>query len=216
MTYAGLAAEAAACLSSLDRQAGQLAEIDRQISVTEAGEARLREQAALHARVAGMLTTVGEQAQETARARVEALATKALQVIFGEEHQFLLRPGERGGQATLELVIRSDYPDGAVETGVLSARGGGMAAVISYVLQLVVLLLTPELRNVLWLDESFAHVSASFEPRVAEFLRQVADKARVQHVLVTHSPVYADYADETVRVSLGPDGVSIVQRGESE
>lgn len=203
--------------SELDRRAGQLEQLQRQISETEAELEDLRCQAGLHARVALRLTATGELAQETARVRVEDLATRALQVIFGSEHAFVLKTGDRGGQATLDLLVRSAYPDGrVVETGILEARGGGMAAVVGFVLRLVKLLLTPDTRNLLFLDETFAHVSAGFEPRVGEFLRLVCDRTGAQVVLVTHSPVYGDFADQAVRLEQGADGVTIVHRGESE
>jgi hypothetical protein len=214
---AALARAVSARRSELDRRAGQLEQLQRQISVTEAELENLRHQADLHARVALRLTATGELAQETARLKVEDLATRALQVIFGSEHAFVLKPGTSGGQATLDLLVRSAYPDGrVVETGILEARGGGMAAVIGFVLRLVKLLLTPEIRNILFLDESFGHVSAGFEPRVAEFLRLVCDRTDVQVVLVTHSTVYGDFADQAVRLEQGADGVTIVHRGESE
>jgi hypothetical protein len=203
--------------SELDRRAGQLEQLQHQIGVTETELAGLRAQAGLHARVALRLTATGELAQETARAKVEDLATRALAVIFGPEHAFVLKPGDRGGQATLDLLVRSAYPDGKiVETGILEARGGGMAAVLGYVLRLVKLLLTPEIRNILFLDETFGHVSASVEPRVAEFLRLVSDRTGVQHVLITHSTVYGDFADQAVRLEQGADGITVVHRGESE
>lgn len=214
---AALARAVSARRSELDRRAGQLEQLQRQISVTEAELEDLRLQADLHARVALRLTATGELAQETARLKVEDLATRALQVIFGPEHAFVLKPGTSGGQATLDLLVRSAYPDGrVVETGILESRGGGMAAVIGFVLRLVKLLLTPEIRNILFLDESFGHVSAGFEPRVAEFLRLVCDRTDVQVVLVTHSTVYGDFADQAVRLEQGADGVTIVHRGESE
>jgi ABC-type branched-subunit amino acid transport system ATPase component len=103
-----------------------------------------------------------------------------------------------------------------VETSVLDARGGGMAAVAGFVLRLVVLLLTPGARRFLALDESFAHVSASYEPRVAEFLREVADKAGVQVLLITHSTAFSDLADARYRLTLGADGITQVHEGESE
>lgn len=89
-------------------------------------------------------------------------------------------------------------------------------AVVGFVLRLVVLLLTPGARRFLALDESFAHVSASYEPRVAEFLREVADKAGVQIMLVTHSNAYGDLADAKYRLVLGADGKTEVFEGESE
>jgi hypothetical protein len=201
----------------LDCQAGQAEQLAAQISATESELAGYRALAELNARAGALLTTIGEETQEVARGKVQELATRALQVIFGPEHEFLLKPGERGGQATLELLVRTQYPGGAViETGVLEARGGGMAAVVGYVLRLVVLLLTPDLDNVLFLDESFGHVSARYEGRVAEFMAEVARKAGVQQLLITHSPTYADYADQAVRLELNEAGVTVVHRGESE
>jgi hypothetical protein len=201
----------------LDRQAGQAEQLAVQISETEAEIERYRVLAERERLAGALLTTIGELTQETARAKVEQLATHALQVVFGTHHSFHLRPGERGGQATLEMIIRSQYPDGeVVETGVVDARGGGLAAVVGFVLRLVMLLLTPELANILWLDEPFAMVSAFHEPLVAAFVAEVTRRARVQVVLSTHSQVYGDFADETIRLTQGLDGVTVVHRGESE
>jgi ABC-type lipoprotein export system ATPase subunit len=84
------------------------------------------------------------------------------------------------------------------------------------VLLLVVLLLTPGARRIFFLDESFGMVSAEYEPRLAEFLREVADKAGVQIVLITHSRAYDDLADASYELSLGADGATrCVQGGAS-
>lgn len=214
---AALLAEVQQRRRQLDVLSGQVAQLAEQISATEAEVAKYRALSEREARAAALLTTIGELAQETARDKVQQLATRALQAIFGPEHEFILKPGERAGQATLELRVRTTLPGHpVVETGVLDARGGGLAQVVAFVLRLVVLLLTPDVANVLWMDEPFGMVSTSYEARVAEFLREVAHKAKVQLMLVTHSPVYADYADEAVRLELNSAGVTVVHRGESE
>jgi DNA repair ATPase RecN len=212
----GLCAVIARCRQAVEREAGQAELVAAQGAAAEADVARLEAAVALHVKVQALLTTIGEEAQETARGQVEGLATRALQVIFGPELSFHLVPGERGGQATLELVIRSDYGGTVTETAVLEARGGGMAAVVGFVLRLVVLLLTDGARRFLAMDETFAHVSESYASGVAEFLREVADKAGVQLLLITHSPVYGDYADANLRLVLGPDGITQVHEGETE
>lgn len=215
--HSGLLAAVQSRRQQLDRLAGQAEELTGQISVVEA-EIEGHRAVSERERLAGaVLTSFGEQTQETARTKVEQLATRALQVVFGPHHSFHLRAGERGGQATLEIVIRSQYPGGeTVETGVLDARGGGLAAVVGFVLHLVVLLLTPELANILFLDEPFAWVSTSYEARVAEFLAEVVRKARVQVMLVTHSAVYGEYADVSIRLTQDQAGGTVVHRGESE
>jgi hypothetical protein len=203
---AALAARVAARRRQLDREAGRAQQVVADGMAAEAAIAVLEHQVDTCAKTAALLTTFGEEAQEDARAQFEAWASRALQMIFGTELTFGLTAGESGGQTTLEPVIRSVYGGTITETSVLGARGGGMAAVTGFVMRLVMLLHTPGARRVLFLDESFGMASKEFEPRIAEFLREVADKAGVQIVLVTHSDAYSDLADLEIRLALGEDG----------
>ena len=200
----------------LDRESGEAAQVARQGKEAKAKVAACRESLELHEKACALLTTIGEQRQESARRQVEELVTRALQVIFAENLSFHMTQSVKANRSEVDFTIRSTYGDDIVETPVLDARGGGMAAVVGFVLRLVVLLLTPGARRFLALDESFAHVSASYEPRVAEFLREVADKAGVQILLVTHSTAFGDLADTRYRLVLGPAGVTEVHEGESE
>lgn len=211
-----LAAEVTARRRELDLAAGRAQQVALAGKAVEAEIAALEQKAELNAKVAALLTTIGERAQENARARFEVLATRALRVIFGPELSFGLVPGESGGQPTLEPVIRSDHGGTITETPVLEARGGGMAEVTGFVMRLVMLLLTPKARRALFLDETFGFVSAEFTARVAEFLREVADKAHVQITLVTHDPLYGQYADQCIRLVPGENGRTRAVEGESE
>jgi hypothetical protein len=211
--------------SLLDRQQGQAEALEYRIGQANSKVAELNLARETQRVAATVLTAFAQEAQETTQHQIEGLVTRALQVVFGENLSFHMIPGERGSQATLEFVLRTTIksPKGDldssvefVDTPVMDARGGGMAAVVGFVLRLVVLLLTPGARKVLVLDESFAHVSASYETRVAEFLREVADQAGVQLILVTHSTAYSDLADVRYRITQGLDGVSIIHEGETE
>jgi DNA repair exonuclease SbcCD ATPase subunit len=203
--------------SVLDKQAGEAMSLAKRGQAAEAERDRLRARLETCEKTCKLLTTIGEQEQDIARAQVEGLVTRALQVVFGEELSFRLKPGTRGNQAVLDLLLVSQYGGTTVETPVMEARGGGMAAVVGFALRLVILLLTPEyeVRRLLVLDETFAHVSASYEPRVAEFLREVADKAGVQVLLVTHSNAYGEKADSRYRLSLA-GGFTEVHPNETE
>jgi predicted ATPase len=183
------------------------------------GEAGLRIQAEVaqlqalqetHAKVSGLLTSLGEQAQKQAQERLEELVTRGLQVIFGTELSFHVIQSVKANQAVTEFVIRSEYDGMTVDTSVMDARGGGMAAVTGFMIRLVVLLLTPRARRVLFLDETFRFVSREYEGRLAEFLAEVAERAGVQLVLVTHSDAYDDVADVKYRLELGSDGLASV------
>jgi hypothetical protein len=209
--FTELAADVRQQASSLDRQAGQATAVATAGKAAQARVEELRAQVELHRQVAALYTEIGEAAQETAREHVEDLGTRALQMVFGEHMGLFLQPGERGGQATLDVMIRTVYGTKTVETPVMEATGGGVANVVGFVLRLVMLLLTPGARRFLMLDESFGMVSAEFEPRVAEFLAEVAAKANVQVALVTHSKAYGEHADRHIELEPGPDGSTVVK-----
>lgn len=174
---------------------------------------RLREQLELHEKVLGVLTSVGEARQESVQRQVEGLVTRALQVIFEENLSFHLVPAVKANRVEIDFMLRSRYGDTEIDTPVLEARGGGMACVVGFVLHLVVLLLTPGARRIMFLDEPFGMVSAEYEPRVADFLREVADKAGMQIYMNTHSHAYDDLADMSYELSLGPDGATKCVQG---
>ena len=94
-----------------DTEAGQASVIGRQGKAARAEAARLRESLELHEKVLGVLTSVGEARQESAQRQVEALVTRALQAIFGEELSFHLVPSVKGSQAVIDFVLRSRYGD---------------------------------------------------------------------------------------------------------
>ena len=116
-----------------DREAGEAAVIGRQGKAARAEVARLRESLELHEKVLGVLTSVGEARQESAQRQVEGLVTRALQAIFEENLSFHLVPSVKGNQAVIDFVLRSRYGDTEIDTPVLDARGGGMAAVVGFV-----------------------------------------------------------------------------------
>jgi DNA repair exonuclease SbcCD ATPase subunit len=205
-----LAEQVRVARSLVDREAGEARALAKAGKSAQARVAVLQEQIELHDRVLGLLTKVGEERQTHAQEAVEGLVTRGLQTIFDESLTFHVVQSIRAGQAQVEFVIRSAHGDQVVETPVMDARGGGMAAVVGLLLRLVVLLLTPGARRVLFLDETFGMVSREYETRVAEFLREVCDKAAVQVILVTHSDAFDDFADARYRLSLGVDGATVV------
>jgi len=73
--------------------------------------------------------------------------------------------------------------------------------VVGFLVRLSVLLLGAN-RRLLLLDETFAQLSAGYEPALAEWLGDVAEKAEVQLIMVSHSDAYAEHADTVYRTKL--------------
>jgi DNA repair ATPase RecN len=76
-----------------------------------------------------------------------------------------------------------------------NSRGGGVVNVAAFLLTIVIqLLLDPKARTFI-LDERFAHVSARFVPNIGELLQELAQRMKIQVLLITHQPELAEAAD---------------------
>lgn len=191
-----------------ERRAGAARQLGVDGMRVQAEVARLTAEMERHEKCSRLATQLGETTQKNAQTQLEQLVTRGLQVIFGTELSFHVENSVKANQAVTEFVIRSTYDGGhIVDTPVMDARGGGMASVVGFMIRLVVLLLTPMVRRVLFLDESFGMLSKDFEGRLAEFIAEVAARAAVQVFLVTHSDAYDDFADSRLRITPGPGGL---------
>lgn len=188
----------------VDRQRGEAHALATQGKTLLTEIAQLNQVVDLHEKAGHVLTAIGEQRQSQAQRQIETLVTQGLQNIFDDKLTFHLVPGVRAKAPIVDFVVRSTLDDGTiVETDVLAARGGGLAATIGFLLRLVILLLSRQRQDtVLFLDETFAHVSAEYVPRLIEFLKDLVAKTGVQIVLVTHEEAFLEAADTVYRFQL--------------
>lgn len=133
---------------------------------------------------------------------VEQLVGYGLATVFTDlELRFRLQVDtKRGAQSVEPRLI-----DGAVDAPILDAFGGGPAALVAFLLRLLVckrLGLAP----VLLLDEPFAFVSAQYVEPLAVFLRELAKVAGVTLVLVTQDRTYLPHATHAYEVASSANG----------
>lgn len=197
----------------LEQHKGQVYALAERGKQLQAEIDELAQIADLHAKAGYVLTAIGEQRQDTAQRAIETLVTEGLHSIFGDDLSFHLVPGVRAKTPVVDMIVRSQLADGTtVDTDVLDARGGGLAAVVGFLLRLVILLLSRQRQDtVLLLDETFAHVSADYLPRLIEFLKDLVAKTGVQIVMVTHDESFLDAADTVYRFEL-VDGITKVTK----
>lgn len=171
-------------------------------------------------RVSGVLGKLAAERDATARAQVESLVTAGLTAVFGdggEQLSFHLVESTLRNSTNIDFIVRTTKPDGEViETDVMSARGGGVAAVIGMLLRVVLILLTRQtgqpVSDTLVLDETLAMLSADRLEAASAFLRTLVDSAGLQVIMVTHQDPLTEAADVVHRLRLDPDGVTRVQR----
>jgi predicted nucleic acid-binding Zn-ribbon protein len=87
-------------------------------------------------RVAGLFNSLGEERQIKAQQNIEGIVTRGLQMIFDESLSFHILQSVKNKTAVVDFVVRTTLPDNSiVETGVLDARGGGLAATVGFLLR---------------------------------------------------------------------------------
>src|SRR6188474_1634824 len=128
--------------SALDQRIGEQHALEALQTRTSAEVERLKGEMVELDQVASLLTSIGEDQQLKAQQAIEALVTEGLQTIFDDSLSFHILQKVNGKTATVEFMVQTALPgDRVVATSVLEARGGGLAAVIGFLLRLVVLLL---------------------------------------------------------------------------
>lgn len=161
-----------------------------------------------------LFNSLGEEKQIKAQETIEGIVTKGLQMIFDDTLSFHILQSTKAKAANVDFIIRTTLPGSTVDTGVLDARGGGVAATVGFLLRLVVLMLQTGTKqeSILVLDETFAHVSAEYLEPLNQFIREIVDKSGIQILMVTHQPELAEYADAVYRFGTDSKGMTKVHK----
>ena len=154
------------------------------------------------------LAQFADERQEQVLHTIEAIASVGLSQIFNEPMELKIEQVTRARRVEMDIRVKT----GTLETPILEARGGGLAAVAGFLLRASIVLLTPQARKILILDEVFAMLSEDYVPRVAEFLHELCEKTGLQIILVTHQEEFAEAADKVLKIEkIAPNTSRLVE-----
>lgn len=188
-----------AARTAQERQTGEAESLRARLAELQADLKVQQDQVSLLEKAALVLSRIGEERQQKMQEQIETLITSGLQTIFEQDMSFHIVSSVKGKSSTVEFIVRSKLGSGqVVETPVMESRGGGLASIVGFLLRIVILLLSRKDNDkaTLFLDETFGMVSAKYETKLAEFLRELVDKTGIQIILVTHSNAYSEIADK--------------------
>ena len=135
---------------------------------------------------------------------IERLIQYGLRVVFPDLGLgFRLDTTEKRGGPWVEPLLV-----GPVEGPILDSFGGGPASLVAFLLR-VLTLKRAGLAPVLLLDEPFTPVSSGYRDLVGKLLRELADKAGLTIVMVTHDTTYLEFATKGYQIDTGTDGAAV-------
>jgi len=171
----------------------------------------LKEEVTVYTDVALLFQTFSEQEQRAIQDKFEQLISYGLTLVFGDRFKrFRLNAGVERNQVVLNPTLVFEVDAGVeVTSGIMGAHGGGPADVIGFMLKLLVIIFNgkDKVRPILFLDETFSHLSDEYLPAMAQVIRKFVDElgTDLQIVLVTHQKEFAEVADVAYKFSLNED-----------
>lgn len=186
-------------------------ELDIKRQILETVEARTRkdivdlgEEMVLLEKTSDVLNSLAKTSREKTIGLIETLVTHALRSIWEEPFDFRIETVEKRGVTQDQPKLLKD----GVEASIMDGHGGGIVNVVAFVLRLIFILKKkPALRKVVFLDEPFAYVSANYQPKVGELLRELTEKLGIDMLMVTHQEILESYADLVYTLKATNDGV---------
>lgn len=127
--------------------------------------------------------------------QIEMTVTEGLQSVFGEDIHLEITNKMVGARSETVFSLVSQTEEGELRTSIMDSRGGGVAAIVGFLIQAVLVLLTPELRPIIFLDEAFRAVSSDYQIPLGEFISDLCERTGLQVVLVTHNAEIVQTAD---------------------
>lgn len=141
------------------------------------------------------LANFADERQAQVYRQLEVTVSEGLQSVFEEDIRLEVENKMVGSRAETVFTLVSNTEEGELRTGIMDSRGGGVSAVVGFLIQAVLVLLTPNMRPLLALDETFRNVSTDLQGRLGEWISDLCNKTGLQVILVTHQPEIAEHAD---------------------
>lgn len=155
---------------------------------------------------------------ELIQSNVHAIAdfiTQGLKAIFYDQDIECFAVAEpKRNSVSVTFNVRHHTADGVVEGHPLKSFGGGVAAVIDLILRAMCIVRSPDVRNVMVLDESLVAISDEYVTPTAAFIRDMCMQFDMSVLLVTHKKAFVEHADAVYHATRTPAGRFALKRGE--
>lgn len=187
---------------NLDRRVGQYSALEKQKSTLESQIIELKTDIDLYDKAVIILNSIAEERQNRVQQQIEDIVTRGLQTIFGTHLSFHVVQTKTGNRSEVDFMLRTQFPDGSyMENEVMQANGGGVSAVVGFLIQAVYVLLSGIKDKLLKLDEIFAHLSQGFLEPMAEFIRELVDNTDLRVLMITHQEEFSGIADKLYKLT---------------
>ena len=167
--------------------------------------------ATVHRKASAFFQSMSDQESQRFQTNLETLVTAGLQVVFKEPMKFCIEIGTERNTINVHFFVDSLVNGHQAKLDILTAKGGGVADVVAFLLQFLMVYYLPNRRRLIIGDEPWKNLSADYKTRFASFVKMICEKAGMQVIMVTHDLEYTDVADKVYRFTLDGQGLTSVE-----
>jgi hypothetical protein len=150
-----------------------------------------RELTGILLQVVELYKELGGENEQQVLERVQDFVSYGLSAVFGEGYKFLTKIRTEGRELRVEFGIETN----GLQTSVIGAKGGGVAEVVSILMQLFFILVDKSLSRFVVLDAALIHLSERYWKNMSQLLSEICSKSDIQILLMAHAGDYGSYAD---------------------
>ncbi|VVB50686.1 Uncharacterised protein [uncultured archaeon] len=151
----------------------------------------LQEQMKVLEQAGETLKRIGEQKKKATIEMFERVVTMAVKEVFGFDYKFVIEVSAEKKVLTKFKLLQND----GLELDIMTSCGGGVVDVVAFVLKALMLAsIRPQREPIMFLDESFSHVSSEYVPKVAMLLKSLSEQLNMRFLLVTHQHAFLEVA----------------------
>lgn len=142
--------------------------------------------------VTELFKQLGGESEEQVLRKIQDFVSYGLSLVFGVNYSFVAELGTEGKDLKVETYVVTKE----LQSDVINAKGGGVAEVVSILLQLFFVFVSKGvLSQFIILDASLIHLSEKYWKNMSRLLQKISNKLNLQVLLLAHVGDYGEYAD---------------------
>jgi len=145
-----------------------------------------------------ILQTAAENTQKVMETQMSTLVTSALEGIFPDPYQFVVRFVQRRNKTECDLLFSKN----GEEFKPVESSGGGPLDIASFALRVAFWCIQSN-RPTIILDEPFKFLSVDLQPKAGELLKRLSEELGIQFIVITHLTELLPYGDNVIKINKG-------------
>lgn len=150
-----------------------------------------RELSTILLQVVEVYKQLGGDSEEQILSNIQTFVSYGLSAVFGEDYSFVTLLSKEGKDLKVDFQVHTM----GIQSKVIGARGGGVAEVVSILMQIFFVLMNKDLSRFIVLDAALLHLSPKYWRNMSQLLSELCHKSDIQILLMAHAGDYGVYAD---------------------